>query len=115
MGVVEQAQGTVDNVTDLYADIEAADLIPPSILSTLVFVRDSLPKALGFTDEAAQHIANVVVFSVVLVVASLTTLTVVAVVFFAIAMPVAVARLVPAVNDLWPVRSGDWPFWEVQD
>lgn len=108
----EQAVGTAANVRRLLSSLSIDDLLPPSVVSTLVFVRDSVPRAFGFgTPE--EHITGIVVFSAFLVIASFTLLTFVAVAFFLLAMPIALLRLIPAINKRWPLSAEMWPFWSV--
>ncbi len=109
-----QLAGFAANVRDLFFTASVDDLLPPSVVSTLVFIRDSVPRAFGFTDTPTEHITGIVVFSVALILGSFTTLTVVAVVFALVALPMAALRLWPAVDERWPFRPRDWPFWEVQ-
>lgn len=114
MTIRSQVIGTLTNIRSLVSGASLRDLLPPSIVSTILFFRDSLPRALGFTEGARGHITGVVVFTVFLIVASATLLTYVAIVFFIVAMPPAVARLIPAVNDRWPLSVSSWPFWQVR-
>jgi hypothetical protein len=79
-----------------------------------VFFQNSLPRSLGFTATARGHITGIIVFSLFMVIASATLLTYVAVLFFILAMPVAVLRLIPAVNAAWPLSPAAWPFWWVR-
>lgn len=114
MTLRSQLRGTVDNVRRLVSGTTLRDLLPPSIVSTLLFIRDSIPRALGFTDGPQAHLTGIIVFSVFLIIASLSLLTWVALLFAIVALPVAGLRLIPAVDDLWPLARADWPLWSVQ-
>lgn len=109
-----QVRGWARNVYQLFTRLDPRQLLPAAWVSTLVFLRDSLPRALGFTRSNRSHITGVVVFSIFLVVASFTILTYVAVLFFLLAMPIALLRLWPAVNQRWPLSASSWPLWTVK-
>jgi hypothetical protein len=111
---LKQITGWFGNLRDLYGNLTLRDLLPPSFISLLVFVRDSVPLGLGFTDSNAQFFAGVVRLTVVMVVASLGFLTFVAVVYFPLAMIFVGLRFFPAVDSWWPWSKSDWPLWEVQ-
>lgn len=109
----DQLRGTASNVRDFASFTSLQELVPPAVYSTLVWMRDTLPRGLGFS-ERRRHITGVVGLAVVMIVASFTILTAVAIIFFVIAMPIAILRFIPAVNKRWPLAAADWPLWEVQ-
>jgi hypothetical protein len=110
-----QVGGWANNVKETITGTGLSDILPPSWVSVLKFFLDSFPQALGFTDEPKEHIQGVIVFSTVLVVASFTTLTVVAAIFAAIFGPLALLRLWPAVEKRWPLSSDSWFLWSISD
>lgn len=110
--VLKQIAGTLRNIRGLVSGATLQGILPPSIYSTLVWVANTLPRSLGFGSRT-QHITGVVAFTLVLIIASLTILTAVAIAFFLVAMPIALLRLVPAVEKRWPLSGAAWPLWEV--
>jgi hypothetical protein len=104
---------TLGNAAATVGDIELTDLLPPSIASLLIWMRDTIPRGLGFASRTG-HITGTVSLAAVMVIASATLLTVVAVVYLAIALPIALLRLVPPVERRWPWGTADWPFWTVK-
>lgn len=112
MGLTAQVKGWLANVLALFSPSTLEASMPPSVWSTLVFVRDSVPRGLGFTNRR-DHIAGVIALTIVMVVSSLGTLTYVAIVYFFLFMPVALLRLWPVVDKYWPFSEKSWPFWSV--
>jgi len=108
-----QVRGWGANVRALFTRLDPRQLLPGAWVSTLLFLRDSLPRSLGFTNSARGHITGVVVFTIFLVVASFTILTYVAVAFFILAMPIALLRLWPFIDRHWPLDATKWPLWTV--
>ncbi len=111
----EQLRGTAANTRDLVTGVSLGNLLPPSILSTLAFIRDAVPRSVGFADTAARQATGVVVVAITMVVASLTVLTWLAVAFAVLFGPLALLRLIPAVDDRWPLSASTWPLWEVRE
>lgn len=111
---VRQLRGWLANLWAAITGARLSDVLPPSWLSTLAFIRDSLPRSLGFTNSLTSQLTGVIVFAVVLVVASFTLLTYVAIVYALVFGTVALLRAIPAVNRRWPWTAGDWPLWEVR-
>lgn len=109
----DQLRGTVQNILEFLSFASLEELVPPAVYSSLVWIRDTIPRGLGFSDRRG-HITGIVGLTVVMIVASLTILTAVAIVYFVIAMAIAVTRFIPAVDDRWPFSASAWPFWEVQ-
>jgi hypothetical protein len=111
MSLREQVTGTARNVAR--TDVDLLDLLPPSIAGTLLWARDTVPRGLGYSSRTS-HITGVIALTVVLIIASATVLTFVAVAYFIVAFPVALARYIPAVEARWPLSASAWPFWTVQ-
>lgn len=109
-----QAKGTLSNAREAVSDFELGDLLPPWIAQTVVFVRDSLPRSIGFSSTAGEQLTATVTWSVALVVASATILTPVGVVWVLLFGPIALLRLIPAVEERWPLNEQSWPLWEVR-
>ena len=114
----QQVYGWLQNVWLVLMTVNFRDLFPgwivDQIVSTLVFIRDSLPRSLGFTSSLPRHITGVAVFTVAMIVASATALTYVAIPYALVFGSVALLRLWPAVNSRWPVDESSWPFWNVK-
>lgn len=108
-----QARGTLANLGAFIGEIEAGDLLPPSILSTLLWIRDTFPRSLGFSERARMFTASIA-FGAVLVISSLGVLTPVGIAWAVWFGGLAGLRLVPAVEERWPWDKSSWPFWEVQ-
>lgn len=108
-----QILGWIGSVAGIIRGIAPIDLLPPSVLSTIRFIGDKLPQGLGFTNGPKDHIVGSVVFSVFLVVASLSVLTYVAVVFLVVTLPFGLLRLWPVINRYWPLSPEMWPFWNL--
>lgn len=108
-----QIKGTLGNVRSGLADIELVDVLPPSVVSTLIWARDTIPRGLGFADRTG-HVTGVIALTIVMIVASATLLTVVAVGYFIVAMPIALLRYIPSIEQRWPWTTTDWPFWSVK-
>jgi len=113
MSLRDQAVGTLANVRSLLSSATLDSLVPPSVYTTLVWARDTIPRAFGFSSRTG-HITGIIGFTAVLIIGSFTILTAVAVLFFVAAIPIATLRLIPAVNDRWPFAPEDWPLWEVR-
>lgn len=113
MSVLSQVSGTVSNAWATVTKTDLYDLLPPSIAGTLIWARDTIPRGLGFADRT-PHITGVIALTAVMIIASATLLTAVAIVYFVFAFPVALLRLVPAVERRWPWSTSDWPFWTVK-
>jgi len=112
MMVLNQIRGTIANSGQTIASISLLDLLPPSIVSTLLWIRDTVPRGLGFADRTG-HITGVVALTIVLIISSFGLLTVFAIGFFGVAFPLALLRVVPFVNDNWPLSESAWPLWSV--
>jgi hypothetical protein len=108
-----QARGTLSNLGGFIGDIEAGDLLPPSVVSTLIWVRDTFPRSLGFSERARMFTASIA-FGLVLVISSLGVLTPVGIAWAVFFGGLAALRLVPVVEDYWPWDASSWPFWEVR-
>ena len=111
--VLKQLTGTLRNIRGLVSGATLQGILPPSVYSILVWIRDTVPRSLGFGSRT-QHITGVVALTLVMIIASLTILTAVAIAFFLVAMPIALLRLIPAVEQRWPLSASAWPFWEVR-
>lgn len=111
---LRQTYGWFANLWKVLRTVELRDLFPQWIITQLIFIRDSLPRSLGFTSSIARQLTGVVVFTVTMIVASATLLTYVAVVYALIFGWLALFRLWPAVNQRWPVNESSWPFWQVR-
>lgn len=109
-----QLWAATQNLASTLRGVRLRDLLPPSILSTLMFVRDSLPRSMGFTSSRTSHLTGVVVFSIALVVFSFTLLTYVAIVWVLVFGGLGVLRLFPAVEARWPLTASSWPLWSVK-
>lgn len=114
MSAKDEAEGTVDNVKGTASQMELVDVLPPSIAGTLIWARDTIPRGLGFADRT-KNITGVIGLTFVMIIASATMLTYVAVAYAAIALPIALLRFIPAVDRRWPIDKESWPFWKVQD
>ncbi|WP_306055430.1 hypothetical protein [Natronococcus wangiae] len=112
--VTDEIRGTGGNVKETTRDFKLTHLIPPSILSILVWGRDTIPRGLGFADRTG-HLTGVFGLTVVMIIASGTFLTAAAVIYFMIAIWFPLLRLIPTVDDWWPVDESSWPLWEVKD
>lgn len=110
MGVI---RGTARNIASTMKDIELGDLLPPSIVSLIIWGRDTIPRGLGFSNRTG-HLTGVVALTIVMIIASATLLTYVAAVYFAVAFPIALLRVFPPVERRWPLSASDWPFWTVK-
>ncbi len=113
MGLRSQVTGTLANLRVTATTVTLGDLLPPSIVSTLVWARDTIPRGLGFAPRTG-HLTGVIALTAVMIIASATLLTAVALAFFAIAFPIALLRFIPAVNRRWPLETGNWPLWDVR-
>jgi hypothetical protein len=109
----EQVAGAVRNIGGFLRGIDAPDLIPPSIYGTLVWIRDTFPRSLGFAERARMFSASLA-FAAVLVISSFGVLTAVGIAWAVFFGSLAALRIFPAVEARWPVDSDSWPFWEVQ-
>lgn len=114
MWVVDQITGYFRNLWGLVAGFELGELFPPFVVGLLIWTRDTLPRALGFSARD-DHITGVIAFTLVLVISSLGILTTVAIYFFIVFWPIALLRLVPAVEARWPFDAASWPLWTVQE
>jgi hypothetical protein len=110
--IAEQTRGTARNVWSTLTGLELGQVFPPFVVDILLFTRDTVPRGLGFASRAG-HIGGVISLTLVLIIASLATLTYVAVAYFVIAFPIALLRLIPAVDKRWPLSADNWPLWEV--
>lgn len=110
----DQIRGTAGNVRSLFSAATLQGLLPPYIYETLVWIRDTLPRSLGFTGSRIKQLTGVVAFSIVMVLASATLLTWVAVVYLIVFGSLGLLRLIPAVHRRWPVSASSWPFWTVK-
>lgn len=108
-----QLRGAIGNLGGFIRGIDAADLIPPSIYSTLLWIRDTFPRSLGFASRARMFTASIA-FGFVLIISSLGVLTPLGIAWMAFFAPLAALRLIPVVEAHWPVSASDWPLWEVQ-
>lgn len=109
----DQVEGFLGSVTSVVRNTSISDLLPPSVVSTIRWVANTLPMSLGFTDGPRKHIIGVAVVSAGMVLVSLGTLTPIGIVYFVLLMPISLLRLWPAVNDRWPLGPEDWPFWNL--
>ncbi|MFC7216469.1 hypothetical protein ACFQO4_20635 [Saliphagus sp. GCM10025334] len=109
-----QMKGWLANIWLVVSTVSIADLFPPWVVSTLIFIRDSLPRSLGFTSSLPRHITGVAVFTAAMVISSLGILTYVAIPYALFFGALALFRLWPAVNDRWPVDESSWPLWTVR-
>lgn len=110
---LRQLTGAVRNAASTAGGIGLTDVLPPSIAGTLIWARDTIPRGLGFASRTS-HITGVIALTVVMVIASATLLTVAAVAFFLVAFPIALLRLIPAVEARWPLSAENWPLWTVK-
>lgn len=111
MSLRDQVSGTARNL--LSTDVDLIDVLPPSIVGTLLWMRDTIPRGLGFSSRTS-HITGVFALAVVMIIASGTFLTVLAIAFVVVMLPIALLRYIPAVEQRWPVTAADWPFWTVK-
>lgn len=114
MRIISQISGTLSNIRQVFSGATLQGLLPPSIYSSLIWAVNTLPRGLGFTSSRIQHITGVFALTIVMIIASLTILTYVALAFFVVAFPIALLRLIPAVDRRWPLDEAAWPLWEVQ-
>ena len=110
---LDQLRGTVGNVRQTIGDVDALDIAPPFIADSAIWIRYTVPRGLGFSDRAG-HLTAIIPLTIVMVVASLATLTYVAAAYLLIMAPIALLRFVPAVERRWPFTAADWPLWEVR-
>ena len=110
---IAQLRGTLANAWATVTGASLADVLPPSIYSTIIWTRDTVPRGLGWADRRA-HITGVIALTAVMIIASLSLLTTVAIAYFVVAFPIALLRLVPAVEQRWPWTASDWPLWTVR-
>jgi len=110
-----QMAGALKNFWALFSDTGLNDLLPQSWVDTIIWIRDSFPRSLGFADNPQEQLINVVVFTVAMVVVSLATLTYIAIPYALLFIPVALLRFWPAVDDRWPVSPSSWPLWSVRE
>lgn len=110
-----QIRGTASNVRSLFSSATLKGLLPPSWYSTLIWIRDTLPRSLGFTGSRIKQLTGVVAFSIVLVIASASLLTYVAIVYLIIFGSIGLLRLIPAVHRRWPFSASSWPLWTVRE
>lgn len=110
-----QLRGWGANLWDVVTTTRLGDVLPPSIVGLILFIRDSVPRSLGFTDSLMRHVTGVVVLVVFMVLASLGVLTIVALFYGVIFGSLALLRLFPAVNSRWPLSESDWPLWDTND
>lgn len=110
---LKQITGTLRNAWGLISNPDLGQLLPPFIVGLLIWMRDTIPRGLGFAERSA-HITGVFALAIVMVVSSVGLLTYVAVVYLFIALPIALLRLVPAVERRWPFSAADWPLWTVR-
>jgi hypothetical protein len=110
---VRQLRGAWANAYEVATTATLNDLLPPSIISTIAFFRDAIPRSLGYADSTMRHVTGIVVVSLTMILGSLTIATPVAIIFAAVSGTAALLRLLPAVEDRWPVTEDDWPLWTV--
>lgn len=110
---LNQLTGTGRNIMSTIGEASLVDLIPPSFVSIIIWGRDTIPRGLGFASRTG-HLTGVIALTIVMIVASATLLTYVAAVYFLIAFPIALLRLIPAVETRWPWDEGSWPLWTVK-
>lgn len=108
-----QVGGAFRNLFGSITTAGLSDLLPPSVVSLIVFVADAGPRSVGFADDPWSQLSAVVVVTVAMVLASFGILTWAAVGFALFFGPPALLRFFPAVDDRWPLSASAWPFWRV--
>jgi hypothetical protein len=107
-----QVYGLLLNWFDFFTSFDFADALPEAWRSTIVFLANSFPRSLGFTSDPGDQLVNVVIFTILMIVASATTLTAVAIIYALIFLPLALLRFWPVINDNWPVDENSW-IWSI--
>lgn len=98
-----QARAFLGNLSDIVTGTRAGDVLPPWIVETAAWFKAQIPRAAGYGTPAEQ-ITGSVTLAVAMVISSLGLLTPLALVML---IPVTIGfwRLVPAINNLWPLGS----------
>lgn len=93
-----QLGATLGNWWDLFVETEARDVIPPTVLSTLAWLRDRLPYAFGLTGSPAEQVRASVVLGVATILGIVTSLLAL---IFLVTGTVGLFRLIPVVDRGW--------------
>ncbi|ARS90792.1 hypothetical protein [Natrarchaeobaculum aegyptiacum] len=112
--VIRQLRGTVSNITGLVGNLNPIALLPPTVRSSLVWVRDAYPRGLGFADRETHTMSFVAVFGLLLLKTG-WWLTILSILYFVLMFPIVVARYIPAVEQRWPFDKDSWPFWTMKN
>lgn len=101
-----QVWGFLQNAWGVITGLAPDDVAPPSIVSTWEWLKQQVPRAVGLGTPQEQLSASVVL-AIAAVLTSLFTggVTLFFVAVFAVTFGVGVLRLVPVVDDLWPVGA----------
>jgi len=102
-GPFRQARGFFGNLADIATGTRASDILPPWIIETIAWFKAQIPLAAGYGSPAEQ-ITGSVTLAIAMVISSLGLLTPLALVML-IPITIGFWRLVPAVNDRWPLGS----------
>lgn len=94
-------------------DTRLRELMPPAVVDVLLWTRDTVPRGLGFADRES-HLTGTFALAIVLIIASLSVLTWLAVGYLLVMLPIAVARFSDPIDKRWPVGTKDWPLWELR-
>ncbi|MEF8856881.1 MAG: hypothetical protein V5A16_05605 [Haloplanus sp.] len=95
-------------------DASLRELLPPALVDVLLWTRDTVPRGLGFADRTG-HLIGTFALALVMVIASLTLLTWLAIAYLIVMLPIALLRFFDAVDSRWPVDESSWPFWTVRE
>lgn len=98
-----QAAGFVRNARSAIRRTGPDDVLPPWIVSTLAWMRQQIPRTLGY-GSAYEQMTGSIVLAIAMIVASFGILTWLAA-FMLIPFFVGVARLLPVVDDNWPLTG----------
>lgn len=101
---LDQARGFTRNVLGSVRRTELGDVLPPSMTSTIRWGRGQFWAMLGYRSAYDQILASVVI-GVSIAVLSLGLLTPYALIML-IPLLVGLARMIPAVNAVWPLGGG---------